>query len=70
MLFAHLAYPAARPVERGVRCPVEFTLAAMRRTSVGLPSWSPGHHRSPLLRCVSVASVSKVERKSPAQSGG
>ena len=42
----------------------------LRRTSAGLPSWSPGHHRSPFVRCVSVASVSKVERKSPAQSSG
>src|ERR1700688_1142848 len=41
------------------------------RTSAGWPSWSPGrHHQSPLCALRNVASVSKVERKSPAQSSG
>jgi hypothetical protein len=51
MLFAHLKRIlrlGRLRFARAVRCPVRVYLAALRRTFTGLPSWSPGHHRSSL----------------------
>jgi hypothetical protein len=51
MLFAHLKrilLLGRLRFARAVRCPVRVHLAALRRTFAGLPSWSPGHHRSSL----------------------
>src|ERR1700686_3478751 len=67
------AYPAARPaaIARAMRCPVRVHVGSdcaepPQACQVGRPA-TPNR---PFMRCVSVASVSKVERKSPAQSRG
>jgi len=67
------AYPAARPaaIARAMRCPVRVHVGSdcaepPQACQVGRPATTT----RPCVRCVSVASVSKVERKSPAQSSG
>jgi hypothetical protein len=67
------AYPAARPaaIARAMRCPVRVHVGSdcaepPEACQVGRPATTD----RPFVRCVSVASVSKVERKSPAQSSG
>jgi hypothetical protein len=67
------AYLAARPVAiaRAMRCPVRVHVGS----DCAEPSQACQIGRAatavrPFARCVSVASVSKVERKSPAQSSG
>jgi len=67
------AYPAARPaaITRAMRCPVRVHVGSdcaepPQACQVGRPATTV----RPFVRCVSVASVSKVERKSPAQSSG
>src|SRR5436190_19491061 len=61
------AYPTARPaaIARAMRCPVRVHVGSDCAEPSGLPSWSPGHHHSPLRALRNVASVSKVERKPP-----
>ena len=67
------AYLAARPVAiaRAMRCPVRVHVGSdcaepPQACQVGRPATTV----RPFVRCVSVASVSKVERRSPAQSSG
>src|SRR5258708_5670064 len=67
------AYPAARPaaIARAMRCPVRVHVGSdcaepPQACHVGRPAATV----RPFVRSVSVASVSKVERKSPAQSSG
>src|ERR1700738_4517743 len=67
------AYPAARPaaIAWAMRCPVRVHVGSdcaepPQACQVGRPATT----NRPFMRCVSVASVSKVERKSPAQSRG
>src|ERR1700692_499677 len=67
------AYPAARPaaIAWAMRCPVRVHVGSdcaepPQACQVGRPATT----NRPFMRCVSVASVSKVERQSPAQSRG
>jgi hypothetical protein len=67
------AYPAARPaaIARAMRCPVRVHVGSdcaepPQACQVGRLATTD----RPFVRCLSVASVSKVERKSPAQSSG
>src|SRR5271170_5069707 len=66
-------YTSARPasIARAMRCPVRVHVGRdcpepPQARQVGRPATA----NRPFVRCVSVASVSKVERKSPAQSSG
>jgi hypothetical protein len=70
---AREAYLAARAaaIARPARCPVRVHVGSdcaepPQACQVGRPATA----NRPFVRCVSVASVSKVERKSPAQSSG
>ena len=67
------AYLAARPaaIARAMRCPVRVHVGSdCAEPPQACQAGRPATAVRPFVRCVSVASVSKVERKSPAQSSG
>jgi hypothetical protein len=67
------ADPAARPaaIARAMRCPVRVHVGSdCAEPSQACQAGRPATTNRPCVRCVTVASVSKVERKPPAQSSG
>src|SRR5712672_760097 len=67
------AYPAARPatIARAMRRPVRVHVGSdCAEPSQACQAGRPATTNRPCVRCVTVACVSKVERKPPAQSSG